>query len=1016
MSVATTPELPSHVTMKLHALAVLTLLGLAVSGLQAQEAIRFNRDIRPILSENCYQCHGPDKNARMANLRLDSREAALASEAFVPGDPQASKLVRRITADDSVKVMPPAFANKKLTPAQKDLLTRWVAEGASYEMHWAYIPPERSEAPAGPAAIDFFIDGKLAGKGLKPAGAADPRTLARRLSFDLTGMPPEPATVDAFVADNTPKAYEKLVDDLLASPHFGERMAVHWLDLVRYADTVGFHSDVPINVYPYREYVIRAFNQNKPFDEFTREQLAGDLLKDPTPWQLVASAYNRLNRMTNEGGAQAKEYLAKYASDRVNNLTSVWMGSTVGCAECHDHKFDPFATKDFYQFAAFFADIEEKGVYSGGASFGPSVRVLPDEANKEIAAIDAKLELLKARGESAGDPSREELKDFAAYWQEILSSWTAIEPQRAWRECNHPDIEGCDLFDLRQEKRGFVETVVNDKDKPREAVMKVRFGANGPVSALLFEAYATKEFDEFLLSEFQVERVGASGAVSKVSIGPLLPDREEPDGMLYDTLDGIHHTAWGGQAAKDEPRQAAFVFEKPVMLEPDERLQLTMIYNARDGRKIAGRFRLSYTSSEFPELPPTGELRRAVRRGSTSPAGPLMALYHEVGAANPNWWEIRRLERRKKTLLDHAYECLITEAVEEPRTIRVLARGNWMDDSGDIVEPQAPHFLDQIPANGRRLNRRDLANWLVGRHNPLTARVYVNHLWKLFFGTGISKVLNDLGSQGDPPVNQELLDWLAVEFMESGWDVKHIVRTILLSNTYRRSSTATPELKAADPYNRLYGRQSAMRLDAEFIRDSALRVSGLLNPKLGGPSAHPYQPAGYYKELNFPKREYEPDHDENQFRRGLYSHWQRTFVHPSLMAFDAPSREECTAERTVSNTPLQSLALLNNPTYVEAARAFAARILGSNASTDAARIEFAFHQAFSRKPRPEETEVLVELLENHRRRFRSGAEDAAKLTAVGISKTAGDPKPDELAAWTTVARALFNKHEFIMRY
>jgi hypothetical protein len=394
----------------------------------------------------------------------------------------------------------------------------------------------------------------------------------------------------------------------------------------------------------------------------------------------------------------------------------------------------------------------------------------------------------------------------------------------------------------------------------------------------------------------------------------------------------------------------------------------------------------------------------------------LATLFRDFHAANPSWREIRRLERRKKTLLDHAGECLITKAIDEPRTIRVLARGDWMDDSGDIVEPQSPHFLDQIPSDGCRLNRLDLANWLVDRRNPLTARVYVNHLWKLFFGTGISKILNDLGSQGDTPTNQDLLDWLAVEFMESGWDTKHLVRTILLSNTYQRSSAATPELQAADPYNRLHGRQTALRLDAEFIRDSALEVSSLLNPKMGGPSVHPYQPAGYYKELNFPKREYESDNDENQFRRGLYSHWQRTFVHPSLMAFDAPAREECTAERTISNTPLQSLALLNNPTYVEAARAFAARILKSGAANDAARIEFAFNEAFSRKPLTQETEVLEQLLENHRRRFRTGTEDAAKLTSVGISAPVSEAKPDELAAWTTVARALFNKHEFIMRY
>ena len=442
----------------------LLIVSLALAAHLPAETIRFNRDIRPILSQNCFQCHGPDANARQANLRLDRREDAIEAGAIIPGDTETSKLIARLYDPEPARAMPPVWSNKKLSGEQKTLLKRWVEQGAEYERHWAYIPPERSQAPAGPAAIDHLVNAKLEQNGLKPAAEADRRALMRRLSFDLTGLPPSADETRAFVNDQDPGAYEKLVGRLLDSPHFGERMAAHWLDLVRYADSIGYHSDVPINIYLYRDYVIRAFNQNKPFDEFTRENLAGDLLPNPTDMQRVASAYNRLNRMTNEGGAQAKEYRAKYATDRVRNLSTVWMGSTLGCAECHDHKFDPFASKDFYQMASFFADIEEVGVYS--SSFEPVIRVLSEDAKTELTSIQSQINGL--RGQSGKlKASQENLEEFRTHLRERMDDWTPIEPSRFWNDCDHPDITDCEDIKLSHGEDGFFRQTVTGEEKPR---------------------------------------------------------------------------------------------------------------------------------------------------------------------------------------------------------------------------------------------------------------------------------------------------------------------------------------------------------------------------------------------------------------------------------------------------------------------------------------------------------------------------------------------------------------------
>ena len=1009
--------------MKRSLVSWILLLPLLAISLQAAP-IGFNRDVRPILSENCYPCHGPDKNARQAGLRLDRREEAVARGAIDPGKPGASKLAARIQTKQDALRMPPVWSDKKLTDEQKATLVEWVEQGAEYESHWAYIPPERSEAPAGPAAIDHFINEKLNAKALAPVQTAGRRTLARRLSFDLLGLPPDPDVVEEFVEDKDPAAYGKLLDGLLASPHFGERMAVHWLDLVRYADTVGFHGDVAVNVYPFRDYVIRAFNDNKPFDEFTREQLGGDLIPGATIEQQVASAYNRLSRMTNEGGAQAKEYLAKYAADRARTASTVWLGSTMGCAECHDHKFDPFWTKDFYALQAFFADIEEDGVFQGYGDWGSKIQVPSAEARKEIASIDARVPDLRGAGENELPPADENLQQFAAQMGESLRSWKLLKPASVSADCSDPNVEDCETIEPRADAAGYIHLSAENSSKPLTVVEQAEIPLTpGRITALQLEVLEAEYSMDFFLAEFQVRLVREGQPARRIGIQSFVPDWEAPGSMLRKTVDDNHHTGWSGDPCEEGTRRAVFVLDEELEVSDGDRLVVTTIYDRNFGLTgFALRQRLWSTDSAFPEVPPRDELRSAFKQPSTaSRRSALAKIFESTTRRNQNWEQIRKLERSKKTLIDNADETLISQSVE-PREIRVLPRGNWMDTSGEVVEPRAPHFLSQIPASGKRLTRLDLGNWLTDRENPLTARVFVNRLWKLFFGTGISKILDDIGSQGETPLNQELLDWLAVEFMDSGWDVKHIIRTMLESETYRRSSEPSAALLESDPYNRLHGRQTSRRLDAEFIRDNALAVSGLLNRRIGGRSAKPYQPPGYYEELNFPKRIYHPDLNENQFRRGLYTHWQRTYLHPSMLAFDAPTREECTAERSISNTPLQSLALLNDPTYVEAAKAFAVRVLGfaatepSSTTQAADRIRFAFQQAFSREPDPSESELLLELLDRQRHYFAAKPSAAAALISTGMSKVPAELDVTEIAAWTMLTRALLNKHEFVMRY
>jgi hypothetical protein len=819
-----------------YSVSILLILLIPSERVFGSEALDFNRDVRPILSDKCFFCHGPDSHEREADLVLHTAAGAYADlggyAAIVPGDPEASELVDRI--NDSEDPMPPEDSHKSLNQDEIEILSRWIADGAEYSAPWTYEMPVKVDPPqvfnekwpVNP--VDRFVLSRLEAERLNPSPDADKVTLIRRLYFDLIGLPPTPEEAAAFIEGR--KSLENVVDELLGSLHFGERMAMYWLDLVRYADTVGYHGDQDHNISPYRDYVIRSLNENMPFDRFTREQLAGDLLEEPTKWQKVASGYNRLLQTSHEGGIQDKEYNAIYAADRVRNVSAVWMGATIGCAQCHDHKFDPYTSKDHYSMAAFFADIHDAG-YNGNdlpTNRPPEMIFLSDDQELELKRI------------------REDMK--------------ALAGKASWSSIGLLDMEKLDL-------------------------------------------------EEALL-------------VGKKS--------------------------------------------KKIVEAAIEALQ--------------------------------AEMAECIAEESRS-----------------RWLELVEEER---TLLKDGRRTMVTVA-EEPRTIRVLPRGNWQDDTGEIVTAAVPGFLGTIDLpEGLVANRLDLANWLTDPENGvggLTARVFANRFWYLFFGSGISSSLSDFGGQGQPPANPELLDYLAVSFYENDWDLKRFVRLLVTSRAYRQSSVASLELLERDPYNQLVARQSRYRLPAEMVRDNALVVSQLLVTEFGGDSVKPYQPEDYYKHLNFPERKYASNVDDRQWRRGVYVHWQRMFLHPTMKTLDAPSREECTAERSRSNTPNAALALLNDPTFVEAARVLAERIIKEGGNSIDERLNFAYEVVLTRFPDEDERAIFRSLLQSTEAAYRDNPDAAMALVDAGLAKRSADIPALELASWTAVARGLVNLNEAITR-
>ena len=1007
--------------------------------------VQFNRDIRPILSDHCFSCHGPDVQKMKGGLRLDVREAALrpaksGKKAILPRDAAGSELVHRLLTDDADELMPPPEAHKPLKPEQKALLQRWIAEGAEYQGHWAYQPILRPSVPPGAegeGGIDRWVRTHWDSVGLKPAPEADRRTLARRLSLDLTGLPATPEMVATFEADTAPGAYERMVDRLMSSPQYGERMAIGWLDVVRFADTIGYHSDTPRNIWPYRDYVIRSFNNNKPFDQFTREQLAGDLFPNPTMEERVASGFNRLLLTTEEGGAQEKDYESRYLTDRVRAVGTVWMGQTIGCAQCHDHKFDPITARDFYSMGAFFADVKEAII--GRREDG---MLVPTESQaRELARLTHEAERLKSQFEG---PHPKLESAFGRWRQERLealrsdSLWTATAPVSA-------DSTGGATVTIRDDRSVLIggkkpdtdSTVVRFAALP-ERVVGVRVEVL-PDKSLPSQGPGRSGNGNFVLTEV-VARVVRDGAPARdlafesawASHEQTVSADKNPYGK-WSAASVIDHDArgtfagWAILPEAGKPSQLRLRLKEPLTLASGERLEIELQQKHGHGHHTLGCFRLGVATDPAAVVPPTVPLPNAdlAERLKVDPSARTpeqsAKLWAEFKAVAPELADLRA----QRTAADKARadfegtipRTLVTERSEKPRTVRVLPRGNWLIETGEIMEPAIPaQFRPASRAvSDRRLNRLDLADWLVSPENPLTARVVVNRFWRQFFGTGLSKVLDDFGAQGEPPRHPELLDWLAAEFRDSGWDVKHLVRLMVTSRTYRQSSNASRELLARDPENRDLARQGRWRIEAEMVRDSALQVSGLLVPRIGGPSVRPYQPDGYWENLNFPQRGYDASSGGDQYRRGLYTWWQRSYVHPSMLAFDAATREECAAERNRSNIPQQALVLLNDPSYVEAARSFAARILREGSGDDTARLTWAWRQALARAPLDSELSALRRLLETQRTAFAKDPEAAAQFTRTGKAPTPAGLDPVQWAAWTDVARALLNLHETITR-
>lgn len=967
---------------------LLLLLGLVHTESLVAQTVDFDRDIRPILSNHCYACHGPDAEAREADLRLDVQASLFAvrdEPLITPGDLKNSQLIHRITSKDDGEQMPPADFLKPLSADQILLLQHWVEQGAQWKDHWAWAAPQRPSIPVLEHSfikndIDRFVLEKLKGEMVKPSKAADRVTLIRRLYFDLTGLPPTSAQVQAFVENSNSSAYQELVTQLLAQPQFGERMAMYWLDVVRYADSNGYHADKTRQVSPYRDYVIEAFNSNKPYNAFVREQIAGDLIPNATIEQQVASAFNMLLQTTDEGGAQAKEYLAKYAADRVRNTAAAFMGVTFGCAQCHDHKYDPFTTKDFYQFAAFFADISEVGV--GNAPAFPVI-----DAKRQAAIAQAKTKVANAHAA---------LVSAAGKMVPQRSAWEAslIEKAKAnisltpWQFLGSLAAES---FDSAHDKSFFDEKVPVDLEKSIADV-------------------AWKQRDDFV--DGKIHALPAQANIAHYLFRTLIAPQDMKLVLRFGSDDGIRVWINGNEKINKKVTRGVVVNQEQVTIDLDQG-ENQLLVKISQGSGGCG-FYFNYDSADLPadiqRIILIAENERSEKDQTTLTSHfrnthPDLAVPREA---------ISNSEKTLKQLTDSAPKTLMTK-VAAPRLTRILPRGNWQDDSGEEVQPAVPEFMQPLDVDGRRANRLDLADWMIDTNNPLTARVFVNRLWKILFGNGLAQPLDDIGSQGSRPIHPELLDWLAIEFMESGWDVKHMVKLLVASGTYQQSSNGSAALTARDPYNHLLARQSQFRLDAEMVRDSALAVSGLLTRDIGGVSVKPYQPAGYWKHMNFPKRKWTPSGGDNAYRRGLYTHWQRMFLHPSLLAFDAPSREECTVERPRSNTPQQALVLLNDPTYVEAARVFALRIINEGGTDAKQRLNWAFETALSRQATKQETNVLLEVYAKHLVIFQADTDSAKSLVAVGNATNPTQVDVAEHAAWTSIARIIFNLHESITR-
>jgi hypothetical protein len=1012
-----------------------------------QEAtIDFNRQIRPILSEYCFACHGPDEKSRKAKLRLDTREGAFAKLrggglVIVPGKSADSELIQRVLTHDETELMPPPKYGKKLTDQQKALLKQWVEQGASWSSHWAFVAPtkpalprvKKLDWPRNP--VDHFTLARLEKEGLQPSPEADKTAWLRRVTFDLTGLPPTLAESDAFLADASPQAQDKVVDRLLESPRYGEHMARFWLDAARYGDTHGMHLDNYREIWPYREWVIHAFNKNQPFDRFLVEQLAGDLLPDATLEQKVATGFIRCHVTTNEGGSIDEEVYVRNVVDRVDTNGTVLLGLSIGCARCHDHRYDPVSMKDYYQMFAFFNNLDGSAM-DGNVPQHPPFLKLPspeqatalDQVQKKIAGLEKKIGEVMAdvKYEEAPEPktpAKPERTDFV-WLDDQLPLSKALPtggPNVAWQFVKSPEpvLQGSKSVKLHAQ--GLQQVVL------MEANPGLRVGEGDRLFAHVYldpakpprEIMLQWHSKTWLHRAYWGENVipfGKDNTGERRAMGPLPKAGEwvrlEVEASRVDikpgtVLNGFAFTQQDGLAYWDK---AGLVTQTPQGSTSFETLTAWL-----QTQRGTGGANLPKDLQALVKLEPakhTTEQKKKLRDYF------LQYVYPKTQPTfAPLNDELGKLTKERDQLEKQIPTTLIFKEKSEIRPAYILKRGEY-DQRGEQVQRNTPAFLPPLPASAAK-NRLGFARWLVARDHPLTARVAVNRLWQQCFGTGLVKTAEDFGSQGEPPSHPELLDWLAVQFIDDGWDVKKMMKRLVTSATYRQSAKITKDRLAKDPHNRLLSRGPRFRLDAEMLRDQALFVSGLLVEKVGGPSVKPPQPAGLWEAVAFTGSntgKFSPDtgHDKVH-RRSMYIFWKRTAAPPQMNALDAPSREACTVRRERTNTPLQALLLMNEQQFVEAARALGERTMKQGGATLEDRLRFLFRTVTIRNPEPLELSELRTLFSDNLKNFQTNPKAADQLIAVGETRPDATLNPSELAAWTMVANLVLNLDEVIAR-
>jgi len=1007
----------------------------AVGSFCSADEIRFSRDVLPILSDRCFHCHGPDPSHREADLRLDDRESAVTERdgkaAIVPGRPEESEILRRITSEDPDVLMPPPASHRKpLSAKERDTLRRWIAEGAVWGRHWAFERPTRPVVPAGsPHPVDAFVSARLKEQGLQLAKRASRATLIRRLSFDLTGLPPAIEEAQRFVTDDSPEAEAQLVDRLLKSPRYGERMAMWWLDAARYSDTDGFQADATRTNWPWRDWVIQSFNANQRFDQFTIEQFAGDLLPDATPDQVLATCFHR-NHMTNgEGGRDPEESRIDYVIDRVNTTGTVWLGLTLGCTQCHSHKFDPISHEDYYSLFAFFDSIDEDGKAGTGAR--PYLKYKSPLADRAVEEAQAVVEARTPIVEAARRRAEADFQGWLASQIETVSK-SGFQP---WRPLAPAVLESVEGTRLSIDADAVIQA---EGPNPRQDDYRLIATTSLPrITGLRLEVFphalntegklSRGASGEFILTDvkLQVRRAGRS-EIRDIDIASAVADVEREAksrdyGKIVDTLDDDPRNGWTTESHDPLSRHVAvFALKEPLVLQADEELIFVMLHRSTSGDANIGRFRVSVTDQPGEAVRslksmPLEELAAAdVSDAAKIESGLRERLFAQFLVDHAEHQNAKILldgaKQQLNTIKKSAGELNVMVLAEraEPRATHILERGVW-DKKGPGVGRAVPAAVLGRPP-GEVKTRLDLAKWLVDRENPLTARVVVNHLWQLCFGNGLVRTPEDFGLQGEFPTHPDLLDWLAVELIESEWDLQHVLRLIVTSETYQQDSRVSADLWKLDPENRLLARGARFRLPSWMIRDAALASSGLLNPALGGPPVFPYQPEGVWAENTMGRFGYEPSQGPAQFRRTVYAFWRRSSA-PTFL-FDNAQRRVCEVRARQTNTPLQALTLLNDVTQLEASREVARRAI-EKAPEAGERLRFLFESIVSRDPSAAEAALLTGQLRTAEAAYRDQPGEAAKLLDFGQPERRPSGNEAELAAYMVVASLIFNLDEAI---